>query len=191
MFKKLRLLPILIMALVLAVIAFSPAGTSEAGNKIADGVYLGDQDLSGKTMSEAADAMEAYYEKIAASDLTINVRKLPSDVLNKLEAGEAVDTSKYDVVRTVKVPVSTFDFDYSIEEALRVASTLGQTGKLIERYKLLMDMKYASAQLPLSYTIDGEKVRDYVEKTLDGKPFLNTFLAKLREPVLSVKVRLA
>ena len=164
MFKKLRLLPILIMALVLAVIAFSPAGTSEAGNKIADGVYLGDQDLSGKTMSEAADAMEAYYEKIAASDLTINVRKLPSDVLNKLEAGEAVDTSKYDVVRTVKVPVSTFDFDYSIEEALRVASTLGQTGRLVERYKTLMDMKYGRAQLPLSYSVNGEKVKEYVDK---------------------------
>ena len=164
MFKKLRFLPILIMALVLAVIAFSPAGTSEAGNKIADGVYLGDQDLSGKTMGEAADAMEAYYEKIAASDLTINVRKLPSDVLKKLEAGEAVDTSKYDVVRTVKVPVSTFDFDYSIEEALRVASTLGQTGRLVERYKTLMDMKYGRAQLPLSYSVNGEKVKEYVEK---------------------------
>ncbi len=164
MFKKLRFLPILIMALVLAVVAFLPAGMSEAGNKIADGVYLGDQDLSGKTMSEAADAMEAYYEKIAASDLIINVRMVPNDVLKKLEAGESVDMNKYSIVRSVKVPISTFDFDYSIEEALRVASTLGQTGKLVERYKTLMDMKYGRAQLPLSYTVDGEKVKEYVEK---------------------------
>ena len=164
MFKKLRFLPISIMALVLAVIAFAPAGTTEAGNKIADGVYLGSQDLSGKTMNEAADLMEQYYEKIAASDLTIYVRKLPSDALKKLEAGENVDMSKYDVYKTVKVPVSTFDFDYSIEEALRVASTLGQTGKLVERYKTLMDMKYGRAQLPLSYSVDGEKVKEYVEK---------------------------
>ena len=164
MFKKLRILPILIMALVAAIIAFSPAGTTEAGNKIADGIFLGDQDLSGKTMTEAAAAMEAYYEKIAASDLTINVRKLPDDVVKKLEAGEAVDTSSYAVIRSVKVPISTFDFEYSIEEALRVASSLGQTGKLVERYKTLMDMKYGSAQLPLSYSVDGEKVKEYVEK---------------------------
>ena len=164
MFKRLRFLPILIMALVLMIIAFAPADTSEAGNKIADGVFLGDQDLSGKMMNEAADAMEAYYEKIAASDIMINVRKLPDEVLKKLEAGESVDMSEYDIIRTVKVPVSTFDFDYSIEEALRVASTLGQTGKLVERYKTLMDMKYGKAQLPLTYSVDEEKVKEYVDK---------------------------
>ena len=164
MAKKLHYLPILLILLVMVFTGSFSADKTEAGNKIADGIFLGDQDLSGKTMNEAADAMEAYYEKIAASDLTINVRKLPDEVLKKLEAGQAVDTSTYDIVRSVKVPVSTFDFDYSIEEALRVATTLGQTGKLVERYKTLMDMKYGRAQLPLSYSVDGEKVKEYVDK---------------------------
>ncbi len=165
MVKKLRFLPILLVLLVMVCAASSSGGKTEAGNKIADGIFLGDQDLSGKTMNEAADAMEAYYEKIAASNLTIQVRKIPSDVAKKMEAGETVDVSKYDVINTVKVPVSTFGFDYSIEEALRVASTLGQTGKLVERYKALMNMKYGSAQLPLSYSVDGDKVKQYVDKT--------------------------
>ena len=164
--KKLRFLPILLILLVIGIAASSPKGKTEAGNIIADGIFLGDEDLSGKTLNEAADAMEAYYEKIAASNFTIKIRKVPSDVLKKMESGTAVDLSKYDVISTVKVPVSTFGFDYSIEEALRVASTLGQTGKLVERYKALMNMKYGNAQLPLSYSIDGEKVQQYVEKVL-------------------------
>ena len=131
MAKKLRFLPILLLLLAVGFAASSSGGKTEAGNIIADGIFLGDEDLSGKTLNEAADAMEAYYEKIAASNLTIKLRKVPSDVLKKLESGQSVDLSKYDVVSTVKVPVSTFGFDYSIEEALRQASTLGQTGKLV------------------------------------------------------------
>ena len=163
MAKKLRFLSIFIILLAVALTVFLPGGKTEAGNKVADGVFLGDRDLSGMTMNEAADAMEEYYEKVSASELTINVRKIPDEALAKMEAGEHVDTDQYDILYNVKIPVATFDFDYSIEDALRYASTLGQTGKLVERYKILMDMKYANAQLPLSYTIDGEKVKDYVE----------------------------
>lgn len=149
--------------LAFVVLAFSPENDAQAGNRIADGIYLGETHLGGMTLPEAAAAMESYYEAIADSNLSIAVRKTPADVLAKLEAGENVNVEEYDVLYTVDVPISTFGFDYSIEDALRYASTLGQTGKLVERYKLLMDMKYASAQLPLSFSIDGEKVIEYVE----------------------------
>ncbi|MBQ6196639.1 MAG: VanW family protein [Lachnospiraceae bacterium] len=165
MHKNLRILPLFAVLLAACLLVFSASDQTEAANRIPDGVFLGDTDLSGMTMSEAADAMNAYYEEVSKSDLSIDVREIPAEDLSRLEAGEKVDINQYDVLYTVTVPISEFGFDYSIEEALRYASTLGQTGKLIERYKLLMDMKYASAQLPLSYTIDGEKVRDYVEKT--------------------------
>lgn len=163
MLKKLRLLPIIIITLVMGFIAFSPVDKAEADNRIADGVFLGSQDLSGMNLTEAVAAMEKYYDTIAASNLKINIRDIPADVLKKIENGEAVNIEDYNVIGTVEVPISTFGFEYSIEEALHIATTLGQTGKLVERYKILMDMKYASAQLPLSYSIDGEKVKDYIE----------------------------
>ena len=166
MFKKLRFLPIFMVLTAMIFIAASPAEkTKAADDTLADGIHLGTTDLSGMTLDEAADAMEEYYDLVAESDLTINVRNIPADVLEKMESGEEVDPEKYEVLYSIKVPVSTFDFDYDIEDALRVASTLGQKGRLVQRYKTLMDMKYGSAQLPLSYSIDDKKVKAYIEDT--------------------------
>ncbi len=163
MIKKLRFLPILMILTAMVFMAFSPAEKAKAADTLADGIHLGTTDLSGMTLDEAADAMEEYYENIAASDLTINIRNIPTDVLDKMEAGEEFDLDKYEILDSIKIPVSSFDFDYDIEDALRVASTLGQKGRLVDRYKTLMDMKYGSAQLPLSYSIDSKKVKEYVE----------------------------
>ena len=163
MIKKLRFLPVIMLCLVMAFIAASPAKKTEASNRIADGVHLGTIDLSGMTLDEAADAMAEYCELIADSDLTINVRNIPTEVLDKMEAGEEADPEEYEILYSVEVPVSTFDFDYDIENALRTASSIGQKGRLVERYKTLMDMKYGDAQLPLSFSIDEKKVKAYVE----------------------------
>ena len=88
MIKKLRFLPVIMLCLVMAFIAASPAKKTEASNRVADGVHLGTIDLSGMTLDEAADAMAEYCELIADSDLTINVRNIPTEVLDKMEAGE-------------------------------------------------------------------------------------------------------
>ena len=45
MLKRLRILPILMILAAMLFIALSPAGQTEAANKIADGVHLGDKDL--------------------------------------------------------------------------------------------------------------------------------------------------
>lgn len=161
---KLRLIMLMILTSVIFFAAASPAEKAEAGNRIADGVFLGNQNIGGMALNEAVSVMEKHYRSIAASNLKINVRDIPYEVLAKIENGEAVDVEEYDVLYTVEAPVSAFGFDYSVEDSLRAAATIGRTGKLVERYKLLMDMKHSSAQLPLSYSIDGEKVKNYVEQ---------------------------
>ncbi len=164
MHKKLRFLPILIAVLAVSFAVTLPADTAKAGNKIAEGVRLGATDLSGMTLDEAAGVMKDYCDLIASSDLTINVRNIPDDVLTKMEAGESIDPDEYESLYSVKVPLSTFDLDYDIEGALRTASSLGEKGRLIDRYKLLMDMKYGSVELPISFSVDDQKVKTYVEK---------------------------
>ncbi len=188
--KKFWMIP----AALLCIITLTLSGgdrASAAGDasRIADGIWLGDTDLGGMTLSEAAKAMSDYYKSLEDSVLTINIRgELPEEEPETDETpeetadqpGESTSESQAEsqaeekdepadpaeqerpIIKSVTVPISTFGFQWSIEDSLKTASSLGQSGKLIERYKTLMDMKYAHAVLPLHFTVSNNSVLSYV-----------------------------
>ena len=116
-----------------------PVADHAAQSVIADGIFIGNINLSGMTRQEAAEVIEQYFEEISRSDFTLRV-------------GEETVTKK----------VCEFGLTWDVLSTLDEAASLGKSGLLIERYKTLMDMKYDKVKLPLVHTIDESTVRAFV-----------------------------
>lgn len=185
--KRFWMIPAALLCIVtLSLSSSDRAAAAGDASRIADGIWLGDTDLGGMTLNEAAQAMSEYYMTLENSVLTINIRgELPEEEAESSETpeetaaqpGESTAESRAaeeaaapagqerPIIKSVTVPISTFGFQWSIEDSLKTASSLGQSGKLIERYKTLMDMKYAHAVLPLHFNVSNNSVLSYVAET--------------------------
>ena len=106
---------------------------------IADGIYAEDINLSGLNPTEAQEAIDDYYRAVGESEFTITAGK-----------------------ETFHPTLNDLGFTYHTDGIVKEASFLGQYGQLIDRYKTLMDMKYAGVVMNVDYSIDEQTVRDYV-----------------------------
>ncbi len=108
-----------------------------AGNTIADGVYIGTIDVSGKTAEEAVDAVEAHIEELKGRSLTLNV----------------VNDNQ------VTVTVGELGLIWGNPEAAKDAVALGKKGNVIQRYKAMQDLRHENKVFDLVYDLDREIIR--------------------------------
>ena len=156
---------------------------------IADGVWLGNVDLSGKTLSEAGKAMEDYFDELQKKDLTIYIyeaaepdpdesdeaeesdepgKSIADEIKENAHGGRRPESDEFsgEPLYTVSIPMSKIGLEWSVDDSLRQATSIGQSGKLVERYKILQDMKYSHAQLPLQFSVDEQSISEYVREVL-------------------------
>lgn len=112
----------------------SPAVGSDI---IADGVYIGTINVSGKTMEEAIDAVEAHIEELKSRSLTLNV----------------IDANQ------VTVTIGDLGLIWGNPEAAKDAVALGKKGNVIQRYKALQDLRHENKVFELVYDLDKEAIR--------------------------------
>ena len=196
--KYIRRLTYLLAALLLAAsLGGLSAQAADDDSKIADGVWLGDVDLSGMSLVEAGRAMEDYFKDLMTKELTIHVYEdlskdepegeqeteaeteeeteaQTSDIApekptapeeTEAETEENTD-GKGELLYTLTIPMSKVGLTWSVKDSLLQAGSICQSGKLVERYKMLQDMKYSHAQLPLQISVDEQSIRDYIENVL-------------------------
>lgn len=130
-----------------AVIVLSAAsaglGAQAAGknSKIEDGVSIGAVNVSGLTISEAENAVEAYVDTL--KDVPITLR---------LEGGQ-------DTVGTAGEFGLAWKKDGSLEEAVM----LGKRGNIVQRYKALSDLKREKRNYPLYLSFDENAVESIID----------------------------
>ena len=161
---KLKTLALLLFLILCGSLFMRPATRVQAalvsGNTIADGVWMGDIDLSGKTLDEAKTILEEYFREVESSILKIYVY---DNYANRNKPGE---TEGQALLNSFFVPFGDLGFTWSVEETLKEAASYGQSGRLIERYKHLQDMKYENKRLPLNYTVSLESIQDYISEKI-------------------------
>lgn len=125
----------------LAVFLMLPSyASAEEVDRICNGVFIDEVDVSGMTKAEAEQAVADFVKGLQAKGLAIRV-------------GEDVVYATLGDLGYTDVPN-----DY-VEQALAI----GTKGNLIKRYKDLKDIEQGNIIYPLSFTLDENKLRELIE----------------------------
>lgn len=121
---------------VLAVLAMGAGGSlavsaADASGVISDGVFIGDQDVSGMTAEEAEAYVESQVEALGNSVIT-------------LQMGDA------QVSRTW----GELGLKWKNTDLVREISELGTTGNIVRRYKERKDLQNQSSRYEIEYSLD-------------------------------------
>ena len=138
--------PVLAAILALAGAAvFSPKAVLAAeGEKISQGVYIGDVDVSGMTEEEAKQAVEDSMDETKAVSITL-----------KADSEEAV------------VNAGDLGLTWENQEVVQEALELGKSGNIIKRYKDKKDLENESKKYKMDYSADKNVIRQVLENKAD------------------------
>ncbi|MCD7883863.1 MAG: VanW family protein [Lachnospiraceae bacterium] len=127
--------------LLLCTLLFCPLlGSAEGTAVISDGVFIGDQDVSGMTADEAQAYVESEVETLAATTITI---QMGDDSVTATWADLGLTWTNTDLVQEI--------------------SELGTTGNIIKRYKEQKDLENQSTNYEIEYELDEDSVEAFVE----------------------------
>ena len=110
---------------------------------ITDGVYIDSVNIGGMTLEEAKDAVENYIEDLKTKTITVKVED-ESEVITLANLG----------------------FTYEEHDYIEQARSIGDTGNLIDRYKVTKDISYNNLVFSLEFSLDDNLVDDFVETKL-------------------------
>lgn len=112
------------------------AQAAEKNCKIEAGVSIGDVDVSGLSITEAEDKLEAFVDSLQNVPITL-----------RLAGGQ-------DTVGTA----GEFGLVWENDGALEEAAMLGKRGNVVQRYKALADLKTTGRSYPLHISADADVV---------------------------------
>ncbi len=111
------------------------------GRTIANGVYIGNIDVSGMTVSDAGAAVNAYFDRLAAGEIT-------------LTAGED---------KSVTITGDDLGIAWKNPQIVEEAYELGHKGNIIQRYKALKDLERSNIVFDIEYGFNDENITDILE----------------------------
>lgn len=139
-----RFLTGVLTALTLAAgMAFS-ALAADASDVISDGVFIGDQDVSGMTAEEAKAYVKSEIEELSNSLITIQM-------------GDA------QISRTW----GELGLKWTNTELIEEISQLGTTGNIVRRYKEQKDLQNQSSHYEIEYSLDEDAQEAFVNSMAD------------------------
>lgn len=147
MFLKKEKIGILAGVVFAACVMFVSAGclyswaSQDEEQTIAEGVRIGDIDVSGMTVEEARGAVEAYVQELSGSSVTLMV-------------GE----------NAVEVPVRELGLHIQMEDVYEEAQGLCKRGNIVKRYKDTKRLEKEGMQYPLGFAFDEGAVRQVIEE---------------------------
>lgn len=112
-------------------------------NTIPKGVFVDEVDVGGMTAKEAETAIDKFVNELKSKELVIRVDE------------DTVSTTLGDMGYTNKN-------SNAIEQALEI----GTSGNLIKRYKDLKDVAHEGIRYPLEFTLDENRIREFVSREL-------------------------
>lgn len=114
-----------------------PLTTMGNSNTISEGIYIGSVNVSGMTVQEAKEAVEAYVEELKGQTVVFHV----------------MDGNQ------IEVTAGDMGLRWTNTEAAQDAVALGKKGNIVQRYKALQDLRHENKVFDLSYDFDKESIR--------------------------------
>lgn len=111
-------------------------------NTIKKGVFAGSIELSGMTKEEAVAAVESYVDTVKESTVTLVAA-----------GGQEVNTT-----------VGELGLYWNNPEIIEEALTLGTSGNIIERYKMLKDLEHENKVYPITYGFDMTAIDSVIQE---------------------------
>lgn len=128
--------------LALCVLLLLPGIPTKAadGRTIAKGVYIGDIDVSGMTITDAGAAVNSYFDKMASAEIT-------------LSAGEG---------KNLTITGDELGISWKNSQIIEEAYSLGHTGNIVQRYKAIKDLENNGHRFEIEYGFNEEHLQDIV-----------------------------
>lgn len=132
-----------------AVLGIGMTASAASGDVISEGVYIGDQDVSGMTAEEAEAYIKSEVEALGSSKITIQM-------------GEAQVTATW----------SELGLKWKNTDLVKEISELGTTGNIVRRYKEQKDLQNQSSHYEIEYSLDQEAEKAFVDSVsaYDSEP---------------------
>ena len=127
-----------VILLMVLTLAFGLTVQAKGEETIKTGVYADDIDLSGKTVTEATAAIEAYVEELKEVEITLL----------------AADDNE------VTTTAGELGITWANRELVTEAMELGTHGNVIERYKILKDLEHENKVFEIAFTFDIQAIND-------------------------------
>lgn len=135
-------LPAIVLA---AGFSFIMPVSAKAEETIPHGLYVGEQDLGGKTVEEAEKIVEDYVNGLSNQKITLDVDGTP------------VDTT-----------AQALGFYWNNPEIVKETAESYQSGNIIQRFFAISDLEAKPEKLALSTQVDEAKVAEFVETECAG-----------------------
>jgi len=119
---------------------FTVKGEEETSQRILEGVYLENVNLSGMTQEEATQAVDRRMEEIAGYQIQLWMDD-----------------------QSVGIPASELGVSGDNQKTISQAAAVGQAGNVIKRYKVRKDLEEEPIQLALTNQADKQKVQTALE----------------------------
>lgn len=134
-----------ITALLLAAGFSLSASAAAMVGEIPDGIYVGSRSLGGLTEEKANQVVEEYVDSLSALEITLEVD------------GMSVDTTAKEL-----------GFNWSNPEAVEETVYQYTSGNLIERFLSVKKLERENVRIPLTVSVDEEKLASFVEERCTG-----------------------
>lgn len=108
---------------------------------MADGIFIDEVDMSGMTISEAVDAIDAYIEGKTGSRITLNIND-----------------------NQVEVTAGDMGLSCGNAQVVEEAFEYGKEGNIVQRYKIMKDLQAEPHTFDLEFDISDEKIRSIIEE---------------------------
>ena len=115
---------------------------AEAEERILDGVFMGEVDLSGMTADEARTSVSEYVEGLKQKNVMF---------------GAANDCY-------VAVTIGDLGLKWDNEQDIDAAVSLGKKGNIVKRYKIMQDLKNGNKVYKLALSLDQDLVRAVLQE---------------------------
>ena len=147
--------------LMIAAMTVSTLPVNAREDKFESGIYVDDMSLSGMTLQEAEDQIEAYVDSFGEAEITMNAA----------EGGTIVTTA------------SELGLKWGNEAILKEAANFGRDGDILRCYKELKDLEYQNKVYHVKFDFDKNKIRTLIEEnaTQYNREAVNATLTKTEE----------
>ncbi len=140
---KKRLLTIaLLSGVCMGGLSLNVCAAGKNDEKIENGIYAEDINLSGLTTSEAKDKVESYVNSFADEELTLH----------------AVDDS------AIVVTAEELGLKWKNKEIIDEAASLGKKGNIVQCYKALKDLEHSNKVYDIEFDFDKSKIKSIIEE---------------------------
>ncbi|NLZ82699.1 MAG: hypothetical protein GX915_03435 [Clostridiales bacterium] len=140
--NTLQLIVIFFLSISLAIMGDAPYASAEVNdNRISNGVYIDEVNVSQMTKDEAAIAVDNFIQSLQQKEIIITV-------------GD----------KSARATLGDMGYSYDLKDSIDQAYTIGRTGNLIKRYKEIKDIEQGNKVFPIEFSMDDSKLKEFIAK---------------------------